>query len=178
MSVPVKSRTAKGTAMKEGQQRFFTGILFAGVGLLFGIGAWRHYPLGTSASMGPAYFPVLLSSVLVAIGLLVLLQADWPQRPFFNFDVEKARNLRPLIYVLASNFLFAILLKGVSSIGITEQGLVPAVFAATFVASMASNEHRTKPALILAGVLSAFFYIVFVLAMGMPIAAWPNYFSS
>ena len=53
---------------------FFAGIMFLVVGLAFAWGA-TTYNVGTGARMGPGYFPFWLGIILLAIGIIVLLNA-------------------------------------------------------------------------------------------------------
>lgn len=164
--------------MNNKQQRFYSGLLFIGTGLLFGGGALYAYPVGTAASMGPGYFPFLLSAMLVILGTIILGKAAKETVPHRDpASSNTSGSWRPLICVLTANFTFGVLLKGLPIFGIPEHGLVPSIFVATYIASLASSEHRPKPALILAATLSTFFYLVFIVAMGLPIQAWPSYFS-
>ena len=48
-------------------------MMFAGIGA----GAMfiaRHYPFGTTLRMGPGYFPIVLSGLLILFGIYVMLR--------------------------------------------------------------------------------------------------------
>ena len=45
---------------------FFTGLIFIAFGIGFLLIA-QHYPLGSARRMGPAYFPTILSVVLILL---------------------------------------------------------------------------------------------------------------
>ena len=49
------------------------GVLFILLGLGFGLNAWLNLNLGTSLRMGPGYFPLLLSGLLVLPGAATLV---------------------------------------------------------------------------------------------------------
>ena len=50
------------------------GCLFLAFGVAFLVLA-QNYPLGSARRMGPAYFPVVLSLILIAIGLATMTRA-------------------------------------------------------------------------------------------------------
>jgi hypothetical protein len=51
-----------------------SGLLTILVGILFALVSWT-YNIGTATNMGPGYYPLLLSILLVALGFLLL--AKW-----------------------------------------------------------------------------------------------------
>ena len=53
-----------------------TGLLFLSIGIVFAV-ASSHLYLGMSAEMGPGYFPLLVSSVLIIIGLALAIKNLW-----------------------------------------------------------------------------------------------------
>ncbi|MFT4192653.1 MAG: tripartite tricarboxylate transporter TctB family protein [Comamonas sp.] len=163
--------------MPADQQRLYSGLLFVVVALAFGVAAVRHYPLGSAASMGPGYFPLLLSGVLALLGVVALVQglrmraqrieetAATPPRRFA---------WRPVFFVLLANAAFGLLIEGVPALGIPAGGLVVSTYAVVFIASWAGSEHRNGPALLLATGLAAGCYLVFIQAMGLVVPAWPS----
>jgi Tripartite tricarboxylate transporter TctB family len=46
------------------------GLMFIVIGVIFTVGAY-NYSMGTAARMGPGYFPRILGSLMVFLGLLV-----------------------------------------------------------------------------------------------------------
>lgn len=153
-------------------------MLFIAVALAFGIAAATQYSLGTAASIGPGYFPLLLSIVLALLGTAILLQgirqrAHAP-KPRAVVAVDR-RACRALAFVLLANVAFGVLIGGIPALGLPPQGLIVSVYAVVFLASLASGEHRTKAALLLATVLALGSCAVFIVAMGLPVPAWPSY---
>jgi putative tricarboxylic transport membrane protein len=59
--------------IKNGKD-LWAGIMFTGTGIFFMI-ASRAFPMGTAVRMGPAYFPMVLGGLLVALGLVILVRA-------------------------------------------------------------------------------------------------------
>lgn len=60
--------------MIKNLQDFLAGLVFLLAGLGYGWAASRH-ALGTAADMGPGYFPLLVSLLLVLLGALILFKA-------------------------------------------------------------------------------------------------------
>jgi len=57
-------------------KRILTGILAVVTALIFGIGSLK-YPIGEVRNMGPGFFPLMLSSIMMAFGILNLVIALW-----------------------------------------------------------------------------------------------------
>ena len=116
------------------------GGVFMLCGLVFAWGA-RAYPLGTSARMGPGYFPFVLGLALALVGALLLVQASVRQRR----EVEPLGPWawRPLLCVLGANIAFGVLLAGVPAWGWPPMGLVPAVVVLTVLASLGAGPLQT-----------------------------------
>jgi hypothetical protein len=155
------------------QKDFYGGLTLAVVGAAFALGA-REYPTGTTASMGPGYFPLILGVLLVVLSAAVTL------RSFGKRDSAEdvgAVAWKPLAYVVAANFLFGILLEGLAPIGLPPMGLMPAIFALVLVASLAGSEFKLREALVLAVVLAAGSWLVFVKTINLPLQLWPIFFS-
>src|SRR3546814_5117710 len=60
--------------MIKNKQVCWSGIMFTAVGAAFALGA-RGYAMGTSARMGPGYFPFWLGIALTVLGIIVSLRA-------------------------------------------------------------------------------------------------------
>jgi hypothetical protein len=138
---------------------FSAGLMFIGIGGLFGIGA-NQYPMGTAVRMGPAYFPSILGWGTVALGLFVLVQS-------FMVDDEPPTRVawRPLILVIGSVCAFAAL--------INTGGLITATVVLIIVAALAGHEFRWKDALISATLMSLTVWAIFDKALGLPFKLFP-----
>jgi hypothetical protein len=115
--------------------------------------------IGTAAVMGPGYVPHWLSVLIMAYGLVLGIRAFFSGRQSFP---EIA--FRPILLVSASVALFAIMLPLV--------GLAITSFAAVVCAGFAAYDVRMRENTIVALVLSAFGVLLFVKALGLPIAIW------
>jgi len=133
------------------------GLIILAFGLWFGIRAWGM-ALGTATSMGPGYFPFVLSAICTLLGAGLALQGA--RGAAERIDVP----WRPLIAISLSVLAFAI--------GIRYFGLMPAVMAAVLVSSFADPELRISTAFILGVALSIFAWLVFTVGLGLSMPAF------
>ena len=49
------------------------GAFFVFVGLVYGSIAWFGLPIGVALNMGPGYFPIVLSGMLIVLGLIGII---------------------------------------------------------------------------------------------------------
>lgn len=115
--------------------------------------------IGSAASMGPGYVPRGLSAIIMLYGLVLGVRAIFSGRQSFP---EIA--FRPLILISASVALFAIILPVV--------GLAVTSAAVVICAGFAAYDVRLRENVVLALALSAFAVLLFVKALGLPIAVW------
>ena len=128
-------------------------FLFIGLaGLWFG----QDYPLGTSARMGPGYFPVLVSGILILLGFVV---------GFGSLRVEGASitavSWRSIGLIVAAIIAFGLLIE--------RAGVVVAILVSTMIAAFATREVRVREAIGLAIFLAALCVALFIYALGQPI---------
>jgi hypothetical protein len=116
----------------------------------------RNYPLGSSARMGPGYFPVALGAILAVFGIVSV------GRSFLRpGEAISAFAWRPLVLVLGSVVLFGLLLDRV--------GVLIALPCLIVVSALASRHSRINVASVSALVGTvAFCVIVFVKGLGVP----------
>lgn len=156
----------------KNQKDFFSGLMFIGVGVAFAWGA-TNYDVGSAAQMGPGYFPLILSVVMVIIGVVLACKA-------IVVETEGGAKIgkwawRPLFCIIAANVVFGILLAGLRSISLPAFGMIIAVYAVTFVASMAQAHWKFKTTFVLSTVLAVGSYLVFVLALKLQFQVWPAF---
>jgi putative tricarboxylic transport membrane protein len=136
-----------------------TGLLFLVIGA-FAMIYGSRYSLGTAARMGPGYYPLLASSGLVLLGLVLVV------RSFLTTAEEIAAiNLRPLLLILAGTLAFGLL--------IDRAGLIVAGLVLVFAARLADRDFRPLEVTILAICLVAFTLAIFRYGLGMPLRLWP-----
>lgn len=156
----------------KSQKDFFCGLMFMAVGGAFAWGA-STYNVGTGARMGPGYFPLMLGVLLAVIGAAITFSA-------LVFETEGGGKIgkiawKPLIFVISANVVFGILLAGLPAINFPAFGMIVAIYALTFIASMAEAGWKFKTTLILATVLAVGSYIAFVLALKLQFPVWPSF---
>jgi len=133
----------------------WTGLIFIGIGfaaVFFG----RSHPMGTAMRMGPAYFPTMLGSLLVLIGLAVVLRTILKPGP----PVDQLSFVKPA-FVLGSTVLFGFLLQYL--------GLAGALILLVILSAYASERFRLRVAVALAVGLAIGSSIIFVRLLGLPI---------
>jgi len=136
------------------------GALFLLIGLA-GILIGRQYSVGTAVEMGAGYFPVLISSGVALCGAALFIKA------LVSGDGERVEwgTLRPLVVVVATIILFALLVERV--------GLVLTVFSLVFFCGLATVDTKWREVALIAPFLTAFVVGLFKYALSMPVPAWP-----
>jgi len=106
--------------------------------------------------MGPAYFPTMLGTLLVLIGIALVL------RSFIRSGLPLDRfALGKVAWVVGSILLFGLLLRGM--------GLVIAIIVIVIVSAYASQKFRWPVAVALAVGIAISSAIVFIVLLGIPI---------
>ncbi len=142
---------------------FKAGLLF----IIFGTGAAfsaRLYSIGTTAKMGPGYFPFLLGLILTILGILITLKSLSREK-----EIKKKipLRIRPMISVLSSIVLFGLLLYPL--------GMVLSSFILVVISSMGSDEFNMKIALLNALFLILGILIIFVYFLQFQIPILPSF---
>ena len=156
----------------KSQQDFFAGLMFLGVGIAFAWGATR-YNIGEGARMGPGYFPLLLGIALALVGLFIVFEALVVETE----DGEKIGKWawKPLVFIIGANVMFGICLGGIPKLGIPAMGLIVGIYALTFIASLAGDEHKNKEVVVLATVLAILSYLAFIVLLNLQFPVWPSF---
>jgi len=156
----------------KSQKDFWAGLMFMAAGIAFAWGA-TNYTIGEGARMGPGYFPLVLGCLLALIGLFVVFEAMVVETE----DGEKigAFAWKPLFFIIASNVVFGICLGGIPKLGIPAMGLIVGIYALTFIASMAGDEHNNKQVFVLATVLAILSYLAFIVLLKLQFPVWPSF---
>jgi len=154
----------------KSQKDFLSGLMFMGCGVAF---AWSAsgYAVGSGAHIGPGYFPLVLGVVLAVLGGLITYKALLVET--VDGDRVGALAWRPLVCIVAANGVFGVMVGGVPSIHLPPLGLVAGVYASACISCLACGTFRLKEALLLATVLAAFSYLVFIMVFKMQIPVWP-----
>jgi hypothetical protein len=156
----------------KSQKGFFAGLIYAAMGVAFALGA-THHTIGSGASMGAGYFPLLLGIVLAVIGVAVMFQSLVVETP--DGDPVGKWAGRPLCCISAAIFLFGALLAGIPSLGVPAMGMVAAIYALVMVSAMAGKEFRWFEAFIAATILAAVSWITLVWGLKLHLQVWPSF---
>lgn len=148
------------------------GLLFTVTGVAFAWGA-STYQVGTAARMGPGYFPLLLGVILAIMGAVITFQGFLKGGP--DGDPIGRIAWKPLGFILGANIAFGAMLAGLPSIGLPSFGLIVGIYALTFLASLAGEEFKFKEVTVLATILAAGSYVVFIKVLGLQFPVWPAF---
>lgn len=147
------------------KDRDLQNIIGGGLLFLFGAGyalyALSHCQLGTLRRMGAGMFPFGLGILLAGLSLLIIVPA------LFRRGMPTEIPLRAPLFVLAAIAGFALLIRPV--------GMVPAVCALTLISTRVEANAPWLRSLILCVALNLVAWLVFVLALSLPVAVlrWP-----
>lgn len=130
------------------------GALFIGFGLFFGVQAFG-LEIGTALRMGPGYFPLVLSGVLILLGAVIAVSAINK-----TGDAIGAYAWRGMVFLLPAPVFFGLTVQGL--------GFVPSIFLTSIIAAMASFRMKLPAALLLAVALTIFSTLVFSYGLGLP----------
>ncbi|MDP2819585.1 MAG: tripartite tricarboxylate transporter TctB family protein [Polaromonas sp.] len=156
----------------KSQKDFFAGLMFMGVGVAFAWGA-TNYNVGTGARMGPGYFPLMLGVLMAVLGAAITFKALVVET--VGGDKIGKWAWKQLFFIIAANVIFGILLAGLPAMGFPAFGLIVAIYALVFIASMAEPGWKFKNTLILATVLAVGSYLAFVIALKLQFPVWPTF---
>lgn len=141
---------------------FWTGLIYVAFGTTAMIIS-RDYPMGTAFKMGPAYFPTILSGLLILIGVIALFRSFLkPGSPFGVFA------LKGLVLIVSSIVLFGFIVRGA--------GLIIALPVLVIISSYASTQFHWKHSLALAAGLTIFCIFVFLKGLGVPLPMLGSWF--
>lgn len=156
----------------KSQKDFFAGLMFMVTGIAFAWGA-TSYKIGDGARMGPGYFPLLLGVLMAILGAVITFKS----LVVATVDGDKVGSWawKPLVFIVAANLLFGLLLGGLPSIKLPAMGMIAAIYALTIVAAMAGEEFKLKEVIILATVLSITSYLTFIVLLKLQFPVWPAF---
>ncbi len=129
------------------------GLVFIAFGVAFGLGAVT-YEVGTPTRMGPGFYPLGVGILLVVLGVLIALVPE-------AVDGDEGPVARPpwraVVLILGAILIFGFTVRPL--------GLVPSVFIASALSSIASERTGPPMALLLAASLTIVSVLLFVVAL-------------
>ena len=132
----------------------FLVVLIGAAFLLFG----RELEVGTSFRMGPGYFPIILSVLMIILGLTMVVLA-W-RKPASDHGVGQVPWLG-LALVTVPVVLFGLMLRGL--------GLAPILVLVVLLTAWASRHATLRTSLPLAVGIAAFCSVLFIKGLGLPL---------
>lgn len=157
--------------MHRNTEKLCSGALLVVVGVAVGAVSLR-YGVGTTARIGPGFFPLLLGVVLAAIGALILVLPPVTS----NADLEDAkaeplaaivrRHARPWAAIVFGMLAFMVIGK--------YGGLIPATLVLIFVSARGDRSNSIATSLALAVGTTAVAVVVFHYGMNLqfPLFSW------
>ena len=140
-------------------KEFWAGLIYIGLAAAAIMIGW-DYRIGTAGRMGPGYFPLAISGLLLLVGVASLIRA-------FVLKGDGLGDIawKPMFFILLACALFGWLLP--------RAGIVVALLALCLVSAAASREFRFELKATLGLVaLVIFCVLVFVKGLGVPLPMW------
>jgi putative tricarboxylic transport membrane protein len=135
-------------------KNFLSGLFFIGTGGL-GIYMAQDYPMGTALRMGPGYFPIVLSGMLILFGIYCLIQGLLhPEKLPGNWSP------RALLILPVATVVFGLLME--------HAGFIPALIALVFISAFASSEFKFLEVTLMAIGLTVGSWALFIWGLGLP----------
>ncbi|RFC66646.1 MULTISPECIES: tripartite tricarboxylate transporter TctB family protein [Mesorhizobium] len=134
------------------------GALLVATGAFFAVQS-LSMEIGSTFRMGPGFFPLALSAVLIVLGVVVLIQATRVEG-----EPLGAIAWRGMAFILPAPIIFGLTVRSL--------GFVPAIFITALIASFASHKMSMVAAVVLSACVAAFSYTVFLWGLGLPYQAF------
>jgi hypothetical protein len=141
--------------MRFNQKDVASGLIFIGIGGFFALNALQ-LELGTPLRMGPGFFPLGLSLILMGLGLAICLRSF----------VEDSS---PLQFAKLRSFLLICLPPVIFGLTVRPLGLVPSIAIVSLLGAYASQRMTIPLAVALTAVLTVFCVALFHYGLGLPI---------
>ena len=134
---------------------FWTGAIYVAVG---GTAMYlaRDYGMGSAVKMGPAYFPTILSGILIVIGIVSIVRSFLKDGTPIGTFAGKG-----LVLIVAATLLFGLTVRGA--------GMVVALPLMILVSSFASEKFHWQRAVLLGVGVTAFCILIFQIGLGVPL---------
>ncbi|MEO0047792.1 MAG: hypothetical protein RLZZ410_751 [Pseudomonadota bacterium] len=148
------------------QKDFASGLMFVVVGLLFSYVA-TTYNMGTTAKMGPGFFPYWLGLLLAILGAIVTMTSMSNKAPK---DQIAKWDWPSVLWVTGSVVIFGVVLAYL--------GLMLSVLVLVFISAMASHEFHWKGTIVNAVILNLIAYVAFIWGLKLQFQVWPSFFTA
>jgi hypothetical protein len=141
---------------------FWTGVIYIAIGggaLVLS----RDLSMGTAVKMGPAYFPTILSSLLIFIGSISVVRSFLKSGSAIGTFAAKG-----LALVIAATILFGLIVRGA--------GTAIALPLLIIVSAYASTRFNWRYAVGLAAGVTVFCILIFQVGLGVPLPIFGSWF--
>lgn len=135
-------------------------VVIGGFGIAYG---WATLKIESPTGLGPGFFPVVLSAIIVVLALLVGVGGIGR-----TSESEVFAPLRSIILVIAAPVVFGLLIR--------TAGLAVAVGASVLVASFASSKIKLMEAVMLAAGVTFFCVLLFYYLLRLPLPLFGSVF--
>jgi hypothetical protein len=137
-------------------ENFWSGLLFLGFGVAT-IVLCRDYPIGSTVSMGPGYFPTALGYILAALGTIIAAT---------SLKIEGEEGItsfawRPILLLSAAFAGYGL--------AVDRIGFLSALLVLIVLSSAAGREFKWKEVLIMSAVLIAGCWVLFIQILALPL---------
>ncbi|WP_061934660.1 tripartite tricarboxylate transporter TctB family protein [Aureimonas sp. AU22] len=148
-----------GTTTTVNARDVATGIVLIGVSAL-GLYMNTAYQVGSSSQMGPGYMPLVVFTIVLALGVAILLTGlrNGP-------DPLEAWAIRELGLILGAMTVFGLLLE--------RTGLAVSIILLVVISGLADRSQTVKGIAGLAVFLVALCWVVFILGLGLNVPFLP-----
>jgi hypothetical protein len=133
-------------------------VVFIAIGLA-GVYFGRDLTFGSAARMGPGFFPIILSWIVFAIGVICGFKGLAIEGP----PIEPVQ-VRPMLVIIAAILAFGYLIE--------RLGLAITAALLTVLAGYARRDVNVWETLLLAAGLAVFSVVIFVYGLSQPFPAW------
>jgi hypothetical protein len=141
------------------------GGVFVLFGLYFLVSTLKTLEVGTALRMGPGYFPMLLSGMLILVGLAIAVRGMRAE----NISVGPVA-WRGIVFVAGAPVFFGAT--------ISRLGLIPCVFLTCMIAIFGSRGVSPVLSIVTSLVLTAFCVALFGYGLGLPIRLFGSWFGA
>lgn len=131
------------------------GMTFVAIGGFFALDSLLNLRIGKAFQMGPGYFPLILGSILVILGIVIALMAIGKAHE----PIGKV-SWRGVSLVTLSIVFFAATIRGL--------GMAPSLGISVFLAAMSSGRMSVLGAVVTSVALTAFSVAAFIYALRLP----------
>jgi hypothetical protein len=138
----------------RGNKDFWAGLMLIAIGAA-AMFISRDYRFGSALRMGPGFFPVILSGVLIVFGVCIMAVGLKSGE-----KIQGRLSLRALILLPLSLVLFGVLME--------KAGFLPALVALVFLSAASGREFKFAEVSLLTVLLTVASAALFIWGLGLP----------